>query len=339
MKLTIREVAELAGVSVTTVSQILNNKGSRFSQKTRQKVLDIVEEYQYKPDYFASNLINRRSKTIGMIVPDVTDFFFSKVIEGVESYLDPLGYMIVLCNSRHDQVQELRFLEELRHRSVDGILLATPNELPAEYACESAFFKQLPMIMIDRGLNDRDWGRLMVKEFDGAYAVMMSLIERGHRNIGMLRETTEYYKLAERFNGYRAALKDHQLPFKKDYIAYGTLTIDGGYQATKKLLENKELTAIFCSNDEMAMGCYKALYEAGKRVPDDVSVVGFDGLQISEFMVPPLTTVYQPIFDIGFEAAKYLVDAIEFPERKVPNKFFETKLIVRESITSLTEDE
>lgn len=338
MKLTIREIAKLAGVSVTTVSQILNNKGSRFSQKTRQKVLDIVEEHQYKPDYFASNLINRRSKTIGMIVPDVTDFFFSKVIEGVESYLDPLGYMIVLCNSHHDQSQELRFLEELRHRSVDGILLATPNELPPAYDCASDFFKKQPIIMVDRGLNDRDWGRLVVKEFDGAYEAMMSLIQQGHRHIGMLRETTEYYKLAERFNGYRSALKDHQLPFKKEYIAYGALTIDGGYHATKQLLSNRELTAIFCSNDEMAMGCYKALYEAGKRVPEDMSVVGFDGLEISEYMVPPLTTVHQPIFDIGYEAARYLVDAIEFPERKVPNKIFETKLILRESIASLTEE-
>lgn len=103
MKLTIRDIAEMAGVSVTTVSQILNNKGSRFSDKTRKKVLSIVNEHHYKPDYFASNVINRHSKTIGMIVPDVTDFFFSKLIEGVESYLNPLGYVIMLCNSRHSQ--------------------------------------------------------------------------------------------------------------------------------------------------------------------------------------------------------------------------------------------
>ncbi|HBH6568114.1 TPA: LacI family DNA-binding transcriptional regulator, partial [Enterococcus faecium] len=119
MKLTIRDIAEMAGVSVTTVSQILNNKGSRFSDKTRKKVLSIVNEHHYKPDYFASNVINRHSKTIGMIVPDVTDFFFSKLIEGVESYLNPLGYVIMLCNSRHSQENEIKYLQELSHRSVD----------------------------------------------------------------------------------------------------------------------------------------------------------------------------------------------------------------------------
>ena len=163
MKLTIRDIAEMAGVSVTTVSQILNNKGSRFSDKTRKKVLSIVNEHHYKPDYFASNVINRHSKTIGMIVPDVTDFFFSKLIEGVESYLNPLGYVIMLCNSRHSQENEIKYLQELSHRSVDGILLATPNILPEKYALDSGFYQKMPIILIDRGLNRRDNGRLIVK--------------------------------------------------------------------------------------------------------------------------------------------------------------------------------
>lgn len=336
MKLTIRQIAELAGVSVTTVSQILNNKGSRFSEETRRRVLAIVEEYHYKPDFFASNVIKRHSKTIGMIVPDVTDAFFSKIVEGAERYMNPLGYMLVLCNSHQSQEKEIQFLEELAHRSVDGILLATPHLLPEAYQVKSSFFQKTPVILIDRGINTRDTGRLIIKEYEGAYLAVKHLITQGHRHIGMLKENTGYYQLEERFNGYRLALKDAGIPFRKQYVASSDLTITGGYTAAKELLRRREITAIFCSNDLMAMGCYKAIYEAGKKVPEDVSVIGFDDIQFSEYMNPPLTTVMQPTFDIGFTAAKFLVDAIEYPRHRVPNKIFETRLIIRESTKTLT---
>lgn len=114
------------------------------------------------------------------------------------------------------------------------------------------------------------------------------------------------------------------------------LTVTGGYDACKKLLKYRELTAIFCGNDAMAIGCYQAIYEAGKKVPEDISVIGFDALKLTEYITPPLTTVMQPTFEIGFTAAKFLVDAIEFPSRRIPNKIFDTKLILRESVKALT---
>lgn len=334
MKLTIKEIAEMAGVSITTVSQILNNKGSRFSEQTRKKVLDIVEEYQYKPDFFASNLINRHSKTIGMIVPDVTDFFFSKIIEGVESYLNPLGYMILLCNSKHSQEKELQYIDELIHRSVDGIILATPNILPKEKAVDSDCFANTPLVLVDRGINERKTGRLIIKEYEGTYQAISKLIQLGHKNIGLLKETVGYYQLTERMTAYYHVMKDHGIKVNENFIADGSLTIAGGYEAAKKVLVNDEITAIFCGNDEMAIGCYQAIHEAGKKVPDDISVIGFDGLEIAKFLVPSLTTIYQPSFDIGFYAAKFLVDKIDFPSSKVPNKVFETKVILRESISA-----
>ena len=336
MKKTIRQIAEMAGVSVTTVSQILNNKGSRFSEETRKRVLDIVNEHQYRPDYFASNLINRHSKTIGMIVPDVTDFFFSKMVEGVEKYLNPLGYMLILCNSQQSLDKEIQLLQDLNHRSVDGVLLATPNLLPEEYAYGHDFYRRMPLILIDRGINQRDTGRLIIKEYEGAYQAVHYFTKQGHKHIAMLKENGTYYQLQERFNAYRHALKDAGIPFKKQYVAVGDLTIEGGYQMAKEVLKHPEITAIFCSNDAVAIGCYRALYEAGKKVPEDISVIGFDGLPFTPSLTPALSTVSQPIFDIGFTAAKFIVDAIEFPERRIPNKIFETKLIIRESVKNNT---
>ena len=299
MKLTIKEIADMAGVSVTTVSQILNNKGSRFSEKTRNKVLAVVAENHYKPDYFASNVINRHSKTIGMIVPDVTDFFFSKVIEGVETYLNSLGYMILLCNSKHDSEQAMQYVSELIHRSVDGIIFATPNVLPENHILKDRREHPIPVILVDRGINPRDSGRLIVKEYEGAYQAVHHLIQQGHQHIGMLRESAGYYRLTERVTAYQHALQDNNLPFRPHYVCAGELNLHGGYAAAKEVLKNEEITAIFCGNDEMAMGAYQAIEEAGKKIPDDISVVGFDGLEISEYLVPSLTTVYQPSFDIG----------------------------------------
>lgn len=336
VKLTIRQIAEMAGVSVTTVSQILNNKGSRFSDATRKRVLDIVREYQYQPDFFASNLITRHSKTIGMVIPNVTDFFFSKVVEGAETYMNPLGYMLILCNSQQSLEKEIQLMQKLSHRSVDGIILATPNQLPEEYSVQSDFFRKMPIIIIDRGINRRESGRLIVKEYEGAYRAVKHLIDNGHQNIGMLKESTGYYQLEERYNGYRLALKDADIPFKRNWVVSGDLTIEGGYKATKELLRSRDITAIFCGNDAMAIGCYQAISEQGKKVPEDISVIGFDGLELSEYITPSLTTVEQPTFDIGFTAAKFLVDAIEFPERRIPNKIFDTKLIIRESVKDIT---
>lgn len=331
MKLTIKEIADMAGVSVTTVSQILNDKGSRFSEQTRQKVQAVIKEYDYKPDYFASNIITRHSKTIGMIVPDVTDFFFSKVIEGVETYLNSLGYMILLCNSKHDEEQAAGYVEELIHRSVDGIIFATPNILSADHILRDTNKRRVPAILVDRGINTRENGRLIVKEYEGAYQAVSFLIEQGHRHIAMLKENEGYYKLTERVTAYQHALKDHGIPVKEKYLSSGDLNLGGGYEAAKKVLKNPEVTAIFCGNDEMAMGAYQAIEESGKKIPEDISIIGFDGLEISEYLVPGLTTVYQPTFDIGFYAAQFLVESINHPEKKIPNKIFDTTFILRNS--------
>lgn len=331
MKLTIREIANMAGVSVTTVSQILNNKGSRFSEATKKKVLEIVEEYQYKPDFFASNIITRHSKTIGMIVPDVTDFFFSKVVEGVETYLNSLGYMILLCNSKHSVEKETQYVTELLHRSVDGIILATPNVLPQDHVLKKQRQSAFPVVLIDRGINTREEGQLLVEEYVGASQAVEFLIAHGHRHIGMLKETQGYYQLTERLAAYRAVLEKHGIPINEDYIQSGELTLKGGYRAAKAVLENKEVTAIFCGNDEMAIGAYQAVYEKNLRIPEDISVIGFDGLEISEYLAPSLTTVYQPAFDIGYYAAKFLVEAIHGDVKTIPNKTFETTFIERNS--------
>lgn len=330
MKITIKEIAAISGVSTTTVSQILNNKGQRFSEETRKRVLKAVDEYDYNPDYFAKNMVHRESKTVGMIVPDVTDLFFSKVIEGVEAYFNKKDYMILLCNSRHSAEKEKDYIKQLQNRSVAGILLASPNSLKLE-----SDLKGSPYILIDRGLNTRTEGNLLVKEYSGVYQAIQHLIDNGHTKIGMLTNESGYYEMSERFDAYYQCMKDNGIEYNSKFLADGPVTIEGGYIAAKELLKKQSITALCCGNDQMAIGSYRAAYELGLAIPKDLSIIGFDDLEISAFLNPPLTTVKQPAFDIGYTAAQYLLQEIEQPNKVVPNKTFETTFIERGSTITI----
>lgn len=334
MKMTIKDVARLAGVSITTVSQILNKKGDRFSPETRQKVLAVVKELDYKADYFAQNMVSKQTKTIGMVVPDITDLFFSKVIEGVEKHLNELGFMIILCNSNHSSEKENLYIEELLHRSVEGIILASPNPIHLPKLKNEDGSNKIPHILIDRGINKRDEGQLITNEFQGAYEAVEHLVNLGHREIGMLSNETSFYEITDRFYGYKKCLEDYQIPFQEEWIVSKNLTIKGGYEGAQQLLE-QNITALFCGNDQMAIGAYRAINEAGKQIPKDISVIGYDGLEITDYLVPSLTTVAQPIFEIGYFAAKFLVDHINNPKEKVPNKYFDTQLVLKNSTKKL----
>lgn len=330
MKPTIKDIAQISGVSITTVSQILNDKGQRFSEETRQRVLKAVKDHDYNPDYFAQNLIKRESKTIGMIVPDVTDLFFSKVIEGVEAYLTQKDYMILLCNSNHSNEMEKDYIKQLLNRSVAGIILASPNSLELETSLQSS-----PYLLIDRGLNTRNEGNLLVKEYEGGYQSVQYLIDNGHTKIGMLTNELGYYEMTDRYNAYRQCLKDNHIVYCPEYIEDGPVTIEGGYEAAKRLLSRTNITALCCGNDQMAIGAYRAAYELGLNIPKDLSVIGFDDLEISSYLNPPLTTVAQPAFEIGYTAATYLFQSIKNPGIKIPNKTFETEFIIRGSTKSV----
>lgn len=334
MKMTIKDVARLAGVSITTVSQILNKKGDRFSPETRQKVLAVVKELDYKADYFAQNMVSKQTKTIGMVVPDITDLFFSKVIEGVEKHLNELGFMIILCNSNHSSEKENLYIEELLHRSVEGIILASPNPIHLPKLKNEDGSNKIPHILIDRGINKRDEGQLITNEFQGAYEAVEHLVNLGHREIGMLSNETSFYEITDRFYGYKKCLEDYQIPFQEEWIVSKNLTIKGGYEGAQQLLQ-QNITALFCGNDQMAIGAYRAINEAGKKIPKDISVIGYDGLEITDYLVPSLTTVAQPIFEIGYFAAKFLIDHINNPKEKVPNKYFDTQLVLKNSTKKL----
>ena len=165
---------------------------------------------------------------------------------------------------------------------------------------------------------------MLVREYEGVYGAIQYLIHSGHRKIAFIQEKEEYYRLTERTLGYMDCLENNQLSYDENRIVQSDLTVEGGYQATKQLLNQAQFTALFCSNDAMAIGAYRAIREFGKKIPEDISIIGFDGLKLGEYLNPSLTTLVQPIFDIGYVAAKFTLGAIENPSKKIPNRFFNT---------------
>lgn len=333
MAATIREIAEKTGVSITTISQILNGKGERFSDLTREKVLKTAKEMSYKPNFFAKNMIVSHTNTIGMIVPEVTDPFFSQMVKGAEDYLNREGYMIMLCNSSNDKAREDLYVEELLHRAVDGLIIASPNILLSG-VINRMEEKRAPYILLDRQRNPRPEGNITIDDFKGGFMATEHLIKLGHRKIGIIISDTSFYNVHERYEGYLACMKEYKLTVQDSWIVSGDQTMNAGYLATQKLLK-ENVTAIFATNDLMAMGTYRAALEKGLVVPDNLSVIGFDDIELSEYMTPPLTTIRQPIYRIGEVAAELLLKNIQNPTEKLEDRLLDISLINRSSTKSI----
>lgn len=334
MKLKIKDLAELAGVSPTTVSLILNGKGARFSEGTQEKVRYLAKKYHYYPDFYAQNLTTKLNKTIGVILPDLTDFFFEEMLKGIEAVATAAGYSVLLYHSQHSEAKEWEGVELMLSRSVAGLILATPHHLSPERFSQ---IKALcPVVLMDNQSNERQEGKIYVDERRGMQMAVDYLYQCGHRHIAYIKENKNYYQLFDRFQGYREAMQAHHI-LDEDLIIETDLSVEGGYAGCQKLLsDDKKFTAAICTNDYMAIGVYRSLFKAGKRIPEDVSIVGFDNIDMAAYITPALTTIHQPIDALGRMAAKALLDKIQQPEAPIANKILEPHLCKRESVIDLT---
>lgn len=322
MKVTIKEIARLAGVSVTTVSQILNHKGGRFSEATKQRVLKVIEEQKYSPNYFASNIIAKKSKTIGVIVPDFSEQFASAIVREIRDQLEKQGYYLIICESGHDFNKEQELLDQLARIAVEGIFLFTPNDYNRKNFIEFGRFHDVPVVFADRGLNEGYYGTVIIDEYSGVFRAIEWLISKGHQKIGIIMDNSEHYHLAERFDAYQDALSKNHLLIEESSIKQKPLTIAGGYQGALELLDETDVTAIFCCDDMLAIGCYQAVYDSGKKLDQEISIVGFDGGEVTQIVRPQIKSVRQPYKELGEAYAEKILMAIDQPERRMDDRLF-----------------
>lgn len=309
--ITLKEISKMANVSIATVSKVINGKDENISEATKKRVIEIVTREGYIPNGIAKGLRMRKTRTIGMIIPDVMNLFFSELARGIEDAAEKKGYTVILCNSDNKRSKEVKYLQMLQEKMVDGIIMTTSEN--SNY--DSIRFNHIPLVFLDRDVDidkkvDHRIGRIMVDNKEGTYHATNYLIERGCRNIGMISSSNLTRSSAERIKGYENAILEKNLLVDKDRIFLESYTIESGYKGVNTILKRSNIDGIVCGNDLIAIGAIKALREIGIKVPEEVKVVGFDDIQIAKYMDPPLTTVKQPIYEIGEEAINMLISLI-----------------------------
>jgi LacI family transcriptional regulator, galactose operon repressor len=327
-RVTIREIAELAGVSIATVSRVVNGRED-VSEETREVVQRIVREHGYSANRSARGLSAGRTGFVGVTVPLVNPPYFSSILSGAAEALDELDMRIVLCPTQHQHDREVTLLERLMHGTTDGALLILPEETNDELDVLVNHGYRFVVVDPLRRLDERIPG---VSSANGAGAdqAMKHLLDLGHRRIGAITGPRGWFATEERRRGYHAALAAEGIMPDPALEVDGDFQIEGGVKAGGRLLDLPDRpTAVFAFNDNLAIGLMQAAHARGLRVPDDLSIVGFDDTELASIVTPGLTTIRQPLAEMGRMAVSLLSRALEHQRFEALHVELATKLIVR----------
>ncbi len=330
---TLKDIAKKIGVSTTTVSIILNNKAPHISNETKELVKRTAQEMNYRPNSIARSLVNKSTHTIGLIIPDIANPFFAEITKGVCQEAMKSNYTVSIFNTDDDVNKDSEYLDYMQNICVDGIIaiLGTDGqEKGKEHRLHKLKNCSCPILLIDR-LIDGDFISVTTDNKQGAFLATEHLVKLGHTKIGCISGPLNTSFSKERFYGYLEALQKHSIKFNSELLYEGDYRCDAGYKGAEYLLK-KDITAIFAFNDMIAYGVYKLLKEYNLKVPDDISVVGYDDLLYSSMISTPLTTVNQPAYQMGQKSAEKLIKFIhgELSKDEYNTKFI-PELIVRES--------
>ncbi|ANI29929.1 transcriptional regulator [Yersinia entomophaga] len=329
---TIKDVAKLAGVSVATVSRVIN-QSPKASESSRAAVLSAMEQLQYHPNANARALAQQSTETVGLIVSDVSDPFFGAMVKAVEQIAYATGNFLLIGNGYHNADKERQAIEQLiRHRC--AALVVHAKKLPDEELV--SLMKQIPgMVLINRTLAGYETRCVALDDRYGAWLATRHLIQQGHKRIGIICSNHQISDAIDRLQGYLDALNEHDIPVDEKLIAYGTPDELGGEQAMTELLgRGKQITAITCYNDSMAAGALSVLSDNSIDVPQEISLIGFDDVLISRYLRPRLTTIRYPVVAMATQAAELaLALANQTPLPEITNMFSPT-LVRRHSVTN-----
>jgi len=327
---TIKDIARRAGVSAATVSKVLNRKDEFISEKTRQKILSLVNELNYTPNSIARSLIKRSSRVIGIIVPDILNAYFTELVRACDEAARERGYATILCNSDSDPEKETAHLTFLASHGVDGIILAASDLIPDAKILARL---KIPVVSMDREIPDLDClaARIDTDYEKGAFLSTSHLIRGGHKRIAFISGSPTASNTKIRRAGYERAHREAGLKIDPSLIECGAFNHRFGLMATRTLLDRTRFSAISCMSDMLAMGAMTALRERGLRVPDDCAVLGFDNIYIAPLLVRPLSTIERRISEAGSLAIGALIDFLSDPGRPRRSVMMEPTIIERET--------
>jgi LacI family transcriptional regulator len=328
---TVLDVARLAGVSTATVSRVINSPDS-VRQKTREKVLLAMKKCNYKYNALARGFVTKKSNTIGLIIPTISNSVFAESTFGVQEYADQKNIRVVLGNSCYKYSQEENLIKVLRENQVDGLIITTTN-LKGEILT-SLVDEKFPFVLLFSTVKKGPMSAVGIDNYRGGYLATEHLISLGHKRIGMVAGNFSMTDRSfHRWHGYKKCLRDNKIAYDKKLLVQTDYSLSGGRDAIKKLLGlPSPPTAVFCSNDYIALGAIKGARELGLALPEDLSIVGFDDMQTASYILPALTTIHQPAYEMGRRAAELLLQLIQ-KQSKPTQYMMDSTLVIRDSTT------
>ena len=336
MKVNIKDVANKANVSIATVSRVLNNKPD-VKDETKQKVLHIVKELGYQPNNNARGLVLNKTFTLGLIIPDIQNPFFPEIARGVEDCARRQGYSIIMCNTDNDKLEEKKAIQLMLSKQVDGLIVLLSME--NRNILQELISKKIPVVQIDRIIDTDEAVSITVDNIQSAYQATSYLIGLGHQKICHITGSLNTKNAMDRIEGYRIALKQHGLIVSNELILEGDYEKVIDYQKLNGILRSKDRpTAIFAANDLMAIKLYKIIKETELMIPDDISIIGHDNINISSLVSPGLTTMNQPKYKMGKLASEFLIKEIENKPYRKKHILLNTNLIIRSSAKETSTD-
>ncbi len=331
MTYTIKDVARHANVSIATVSRIINNQVG-YSEKTKKRVLDAIEELGYQPNAVARGLINKRTHTIGVLFPKLSSTLVTDLLSGIEKATHEAGSSVIVCHTESNGEKTMKYLQLLNEKRIDGIIFTSAPLLEEYY--EYIKKMNVPVVLLSTETYAFPVPYVKVNDRHAAYTATQYLINKGHKKIGMLCGNIEDAVSGKpRFDGFKSALEDYHLPFDNNNVVFNkSFTFYDGAESLKILLKQvPDLTAVFAASDEMAIGAISSAYELGIKVPEELSIIGYDNLSIADMSTPPLTTVAQPLTEMGEMAAKLLFELLD-SDKTVESRIMPHKIVERKSV-------
>jgi len=328
LKFNIKDVARKAGVSISTVSRVIN-ESKIVKPETHERVMKAIDELGYKPNAIARSLKIKNTKTIGILIPDISNQFYPEVVRGIEDIANMYEYNIFLCNTDQDKEKEIQYFDVMAEKQVDGIVFIG-NSVSSELHHKFKVYG-IPIMLI--GTNCEDIPSVTIDHVGASKAMVKYLLKKGHDRIGLITgKKTDPITHDARIQGYRLALEEKGLPFQEELILEGGHRFKSGYEGGKQFLEMENPpSAIFVANDEMAIGAMRAALEQGISIPDEMAIVGFDNIDMAGKVYPALTTVAQPMYEMGAIGMRVLTKILNEESLDTHNVVLDFSLLERES--------
>ncbi|UYP07291.1 LacI family DNA-binding transcriptional regulator [Priestia megaterium] len=331
MKPTIYDVANEAGVSISTVSKVLNNTGS-IAEKTRKRVRETMRELNYQPSVVAS--VKKRIQTIGLLIPNIANPFMAEIARGIENHVKKYGFSLMICSTDNNLKNEIEYISILKQKYVDGVIIATG--LKENKAIKELLKAEIPVTLLSRDVASLAVDTVLVDDFLGGYQATEHLISLGHEKIAIITEDINFPTIQARVEGYKKALEEAGLEYDENLVFSNNTSVDEGNRSTRELLTSTSPpTAIFASTEFLAIGAIQGARELAVKVPEELSIIGFDNTVLSTICDPPLTTIAQPIQEMSQKVVELLVAEIENPKETKQRVVLSPRLVVRKSTSHI----